>query len=88
MEIPGVQLAVVFGVPDDKWGEAVAAQVKLEPQAHLDEGDVIVAAKQAIGGVKAPKQVRFVDDFPRTPVGKIDKKTLRSQAWADAGRSI
>ncbi|MEM7002452.1 MAG: AMP-binding protein [Pseudomonadota bacterium] len=88
MEIPGVQLAVVYGVPDDKWGEAVAAQIKLEPGVTLAEVDVIVAAKQSVGGVKAPKQVAFVEDFPRTPVGKIDKKVLRDQAWADADRSI
>ena len=88
MEIPGIQLAVVFGVPDEKWGEAVAALVKLTPDAELGEHDVIVAAKQAIGGVKAPKQVSIVDDFPRTPVGKIDKKVLRDQAWQATGRRI
>ncbi len=88
MEIPGIQLAVVFGIPDDKWGEAVAAQVKLEPGVQMAEVDVIVVAKEAIGGVKAPKQVTFVEDFPRTPVGKIDKKVLRDQAWAETGRTI
>ncbi len=88
MQLPGVQLAVVFGVPDEKWGEAVAAEVKLEPDVVLDEADLIKAAKQALGGVKAPKHVRFVDDFPRTPVGKIDKKVLRDRAWADTGRAI
>ena len=88
MEIPGVQLAVVFGVPDDKWGEAVVAHIKLEPGADFGEDDLIVAAKAAIGGVKAPKRVTFVEDFPRTPVGKIDKKALRDQAWETAGRNI
>ncbi len=88
MEIPGVQLAVVFGVPDDKWGEAVAAQIKLEPGVTLGEDELIVAAKAAIGGVKAPKRVTFVEDFPRTPVGKIDKKALRNEAWQSEERKI
>ncbi len=88
MEIPGVQLAVVFGVPDKKWGEAVAAQVKLAVEADLSEDDVMVAAKQAVGGVKAPKQVSIVEDFPRTPVGKIDKKAIRDQVWKATGRAI
>ena len=88
MEIPGVQLAVVFGAPDAKWGEAVVAHVQLEPGVQLEEVDLIVAAKTAIGGVKAPKRITFVDDFPRTPVGKIDKKALRQQAWEATGRSI
>ncbi|MEM7097618.1 MAG: AMP-binding protein [Pseudomonadota bacterium] len=88
MELSGVQLAVVFGVPDEKWGEAVSAHIKVEPGASINEEDVIVAAKAAMGGVKAPKVVTFVEDFPRTPVGKIDKKVLRDQAWANVGRVI
>jgi len=88
MEIAGVQLAVVIGVPDAKWGESVAAQIKLTPGTSLSEVDVIVAAKQALGSVKAPKQVMFVEDFPRTPVGKIDKKSIRNHAWEGAGRTV
>ncbi len=88
MEMPGVQLAVVFGVPDDKWGEAVSAHVQLEPDTELTPAEIMSQAKDAIGGVKAPKQVYLVDDFPRTPVGKIDKKALRAAAWAEAGRQI
>lgn len=88
MEIPGVQLAVVFGVPDDKWGEAVVAHIKREPGAELGEDNLIAAAKRSLGGVKAPKRVSFVEDFPRTPVGKIDKKVLRDQAWETVGRRI
>ncbi len=88
MTIPGVQLAVVFGVPDEKWGEAVAAQVILAPGASLTELELMAAAREAIGGVKAPKRIEFVDDFPRTPVGKIDKKVLREAAWSASGRQI
>ena len=47
-----------------------------------------LAAKEAIGSVKAPKQVTLVDDFPRTPVGKIDKKQLRNAAWSGQDRVI
>ncbi len=88
MEIPGVQLAVVFGVPDEHWGEAVSAHVQLADDADLTESDLIAAAKSAIGSVKSPKQVTFVDDFPRTPIGKIDKKQLRDGAWKATGRNI
>ena len=88
MALEGVQLAVVFGVPDDKWGEAVAAHVKLEPNAQLDAIEIMQRAKASLGGVKAPKQVTLVEDFPRTPVGKIDKKKLREAAWAHTSRTI
>lgn len=88
MEIPGVQLAVVFGVPDDRWGEAVAAHVQLAEGVALTENDIIETVKSAVGSVKAPKRVTFVEDFPRTPIGKIDKKQLRDSAWKDTGRNI
>ncbi len=88
MKQAGVKLATVIGVPDEKWGETVAAFIVKEEGSTLSEDDVIVQAKADLGGVKAPKQVIFVDDVPRTPVGKIDKKALRAEKWADAGRTI
>ncbi len=88
MEIEGVQLAVVIGVPDEKWGEAVAAYVQQAPGATLGEPEVITQEKEAIGSVKAPKHITFVEDFPRTRVGKIDKKPLRDAAWAGRDRKI
>jgi len=88
MEIAGVQLAVVFGVPDEKWGEAVTAHIKLEDGASLSEVDIMAQAKASIGAVKAPKQVTLVQDFPRTPVGKIDKKAMRKAAWSGEDRVI
>ncbi len=88
MRIHGVQLAVVIGVPDAKWGEAVAAYVQLEAGCSLSAADIMQTAKDDIGGVKAPKQVHFVAELPRTAVGKIDKKQLRATAWEGQERSI
>ena len=45
-------------------------------------------AREELGGVKAPKQVTVLDDLPRTPVGKIDKKPLREAAWSGLERKI
>ena len=86
--IEGVDSTVVIGVPDEQWGEAVKAVVKRRLGAELTEEAIITAAKAALGSVKAPKSVDFVDDFPKTPLGKIDKKVLRAQYWQDAGRAI
>jgi len=80
MEIPGVKLAAVFGLPHDHWGEIVSAHVQLDDGSALRDIDIVVEAKRAIGSVKAPKQVKLVSDFPRTPVGKIDKKEMRRLA--------
>ena len=88
MNMQGVDVAVVIGVPDEKWGEAVAAYVQLQPGSRLSDTAIIDRAKAELGGVKAPKQVTFVDDFPRTAVGKIDKKQIRNKAWAGYDHKI
>ena len=88
LKIKDIQLAAVIGVPDEKWGEAVAAFIQLAPNSKLTAAAIIAAAKKAIGSVKAPKQVTIVSDLPRTAVGKIDKKPLRQSAWAEVDRQI
>lgn len=88
MNQDGVQLAAVVGLPDERWGEAVTAYVVLDEGSLLTAEDVIKTAKADIGGVKAPKQIIFREELPRTPVGKIDKKRLRDAAWAGEVRKI
>ena len=87
-EVDGIAEAAVIGVPSDRWGEEVRAVVRLYPGADLTEADIIVQARQALGSVMAPKSVDLVDELPHTPIGKIDKKALRSRYWDDAGRCI
>jgi fatty-acyl-CoA synthase len=76
---PAVQEAVVFGVPDEKWGEAVHAAVKPRPGAVVDPDAVIAHAKAELGSVKAPKQVHVVPDLPRNPVGKVVRREARER---------
>ncbi len=86
--LPGIKAVVVIGVPDDKWGEAVKAVVQLDDGAKLDAKTILSKSKEKLGGVKAPKSVDFVDDFPRSANGKILKRDVRDQYWKDAGRRI
>ena len=89
LAMPEVALAAVVGIPSDRWGEAVHAVVVTAPGAGTpSEADIIAAAKERLGGVKAPKSVTFADDLPRTPVGKIDKKKLREPYWAGHSRRV
>jgi fatty-acyl-CoA synthase len=82
---PAVADAVVVGVPDDRFGEAITAVVQLEPGATRDDADLIAAVKEKLAGYKAPKAVVIIDTIGRAPNGKVDYKRLRRFAMAELG---
>lgn len=74
---PAVKECVVFGLPDDKWGEAVHAAVEVHDGAEADGAALIAFVKERLDSVKAPKQVHIVDDLPRSPVGKVLRREAK-----------
>ena len=80
---PAVADVSVIGVPDKKWGERPVALIVLKP-SHQDTtaDDILAIAEQAVSKGIIPKygvpsEVKFVDDLPKTSVGKHDKKVMR-----------
>jgi acyl-CoA synthetase (AMP-forming)/AMP-acid ligase II len=78
---PDVFDVAVISVPDEKWGEKVAAIIIQMPATHLDEQAVMDWCKDKLAGYKRPKQIAFIapDDMPRTATGKILHRKLRER---------
>ena len=74
---PAVEEVSVIGMPDEKYGEGIAAFIVRRPGMTLVEADIIEFAKSKITPFKAPTQVKFVDGLPKSLVGKVLKKELR-----------
>ncbi len=86
--MPGVEDAQVIGVPDAKYGEIVGAFVRRKAGSDITEGDVQEYARARMARYKAPKHVFFVDEFPQTASGKIQKYKLRDMAREQLGIDI
>ncbi len=74
---PAILDVQVFGVPDDRYGEEICAWVKLRPGATLSEAELQAHCRGQIAHQKIPRYVRFVDEFPMTVTGKMQKFIMR-----------
>lgn len=70
----------VVGLPDHEWGERVAAYIIPRPGAKIDRKEIKDYLKARISAFKVPKEYMIVEDFPRSPAGKILKRHLRDSA--------
>jgi fatty-acyl-CoA synthase len=75
---PAVAECSVFGVADEKWGEAVHAAVGLVPGVLASGAELIAFVKAELGSVKAPKVVHFVRELPRNAAGKVSRADMRA----------
>jgi long-chain acyl-CoA synthetase len=78
---PSILDAAVFGVPDDEWGERVHAAVQLRSGRGLSAQEVRDFARRHLADYKVPREVSFVEDFPRDTAGKLVKRLLREPYW-------
>ena len=80
---PAVEDALVLGMPDDKWGQAVTGVVKLAPGASFDEQELRGHVRDRLAGYKVPKRIVATDSSLRAPNGKADY-----QSAGEAVRSV
>jgi long-chain acyl-CoA synthetase len=85
LQHPKVGDAAVFGVPNDDLGEEIKAAVQpaegVTPGPELEK-ELIAFCTENLARYKVPRSIDFVDDFPRTPTGKLIKRQLRDPYWA------
>jgi fatty-acyl-CoA synthase len=87
MSHAAIKMAALVGVPDARLSEVVVAFVQVEPGCKLTEREVIEHCRGRVASFKTPRHVAFVDEFPMTSTGKIQKVKLRERArseWPDA----
>ena len=79
MAHPLIKEAAVIGVPHPRWSERPLACVVLEPGAQLTKKEIIEFVSPRLARWQVPDDVVFIDEVPKTSVGKFSKKTLRDR---------
>jgi long-chain acyl-CoA synthetase len=86
--MPGVADCAVFGIPDEEFGEGLAAAVQLLPGTCMEASDIQSYIRERVANFKVPRIVKFHDELPREDTGKIFKRLLREPYWAGQSRAI
>ncbi len=82
---PDIEQVAVVGLPDRKYGEELCVWVLKRPQCSLGEDDVRAFCKASLAHYKVPRYVKFVEYFPQTVSGKIQKFKIREQMMDELG---
>jgi len=82
---PAVADAQAFGVPDAFYGEELCAWIKLKPGAAATEDEIRAFCRERITHFKVPRHVRFVDTYPMTVTGKVQKFVMREMMTEELG---
>jgi len=71
----------VVGAPHEKWVEAVTAFVVLRSGSAVSEDELIEFTRERLASYKVPKSVRFIEQIPKSAVGKVLRRALRDPLW-------
>ncbi|PSQ60614.1 2-succinylbenzoate-CoA ligase, partial [Halobacteriales archaeon SW_7_71_33] len=83
--VDGARSVAVVGVPDEEWGERVAALVVRDADDAMTHEGVLAACRARLPDHAVPRTVRFVDDLPRTTSGTVDREAARALLAGDGG---
>jgi fatty-acyl-CoA synthase len=84
----GVAEVAVVGIPDEKWGEQVCAFVRRTPDSAAGKEELDAHVRAELAAYKAPRIWVFVEEFPMTPSGKVQKFVLRDRLVAGELRAV
>ena len=82
---PAILDIAVIGIPDRRYGEEICACIRLREGSHTTEEEIRDFCRGQIAHYKVPRYVRFLDSFPQTVTGKIQKYLLREQIQRELG---
>ncbi len=78
LQHPDVAECAVVGVPDEEWGQQIAAVVVLEAGATTDAGSIKDFVKESLRSSKCPERISFVEELPYTETGKLLRRTVQA----------
>ena len=78
LQCPGVAMAAVISIADDKWGEVGVAFIEPQPEVSLTGDDIKIYIKNKLAKFKHPKKINILSELPKTASGKIDKPKIKS----------
>jgi long-chain acyl-CoA synthetase len=87
-EMPAVRDCAVFGIPDEEYGESLAAHIEVGAGFTLTEDQVRTFVRGKLAGLKVPKVVVFDSNLPREDSGKLFKRKIRNEYWQKADTRI
>lgn len=85
---PAVLEVGVAGVPDGRQGETVVAWIVLQPEQQLSAGDLRNWCKEQLAAYKIPRRIRFVESLPKSPIGKLLRRTMVEQETGQGQNDI